>query len=104
MRRRKRKHCQHRFTRHGMTGAGLRLSDLEPGQRAKIVRVGGFGRARRRFMEMGLVCGETIAVERVAPLGDPVEFLVKGYHLSLRRRDACHIEVRMVANPERGEA
>jgi ferrous iron transport protein A len=45
---------------------------------------------------MGLVSGETIWVERVAPLGDPVEFFVKGYHLSLRRDDAQHIEVEML--------
>ena len=77
----------------------LRLSDLVPGQRAKIIRVGGRGRARRRFMEMGLVNGEMVLVERVAPLGDPVEFLVKGYHLSLRRSDAQHIEVQMLADP-----
>jgi Fe2+ transport system protein FeoA len=74
------------------------LSDLSPGQRAKIVKVGGHGRVRRRFMEMGLVRGETILVERVAPLGDPVEFFVKGYHLSLRRDDARYIQVRLLAD------
>jgi Fe2+ transport system protein FeoA len=50
-------------------------------------------------MEMGLVSGEIILVERVAPLGDPVEFFVKGYHVSLRRSDAQHIEVRILAEP-----
>jgi ferrous iron transport protein A len=69
------------------------LSELEPGEKAHIVRVRGFGPMRRRFMEMGLVPGEKIVVERVAPLGDPIEFLVKGYHLSLRRREARHIKV-----------
>jgi Fe2+ transport system protein FeoA len=49
-------------------------------------------------MEMGLVNGETVLVERVAPLGDPVEFLVKGYHLSLRRSDARHIAVQLLAD------
>jgi Fe2+ transport system protein FeoA len=53
---------------------------------------------------MGLVNGETVLVERVAPLGDPVEFLVKGYHLSLRRADAAHIEVRVLPNAARGKA
>ena len=48
---------------------------------------------RRRLLEMGLVRGETIAVERYAPLGDPVQYLVKGYFLSLRRQDAANIEV-----------
>ena len=55
-------------------------------------------------MEMGLVRGETVLVERVAPLGDPVEFLVKGYHLSLRRSDAWHIEVQELMDVPGGDA
>jgi ferrous iron transport protein A len=55
-------------------------------------------------MEMGLVSGETILVERVAPLGDPVEFFIKGYHLSLRRTDAQHIEVQMLKDVTGGDA
>ena len=47
-------------------------------------------------MEMGLVSGETVVVERVAPLGDPIEFFVKGYHVSLRRDDARNIEVQVL--------
>jgi Fe2+ transport system protein FeoA len=69
------------------------LSSLIPGQQAAIVRVGGHPHLRRRLLEMGLVRGETISVERVAPLGDPIEFIIKGYHLSLRRSDAANIEV-----------
>lgn len=69
------------------------LNTLTPGQSGVIVRVGGRTAARRRLLELGLVRGETIVVERVAPLGDPVEFTIKGYHLSLRRCDAANIEV-----------
>ncbi|HKZ82646.1 MAG TPA: metal-dependent transcriptional regulator [Anaerolineae bacterium] len=69
------------------------LSELRPGQRATIVHVGGHGPIRRRYMEMGIVKGETVRVERVAPLGDPVEYFVKGYHLSLRREEAGQIMV-----------
>jgi Fe2+ transport system protein FeoA len=69
------------------------LSTLTPGQQGVIVRVGGHTSLRRRLLEMGLVRGETIAVERLAPLGDPIEFMVKGYHLSLRGSDAANIEV-----------
>ena len=71
------------------------LNQLNPGQSGKIVRVGGRAVVRRRLLEMGLVRGETIAVERVAPLGDPVEFTIKGYHLSLRRQDIANIEVEL---------
>ena len=93
---------QRRFHDDGRTGTPL--SELAPGQRAKILRVGGRGRARRRFMEMGLVSGETILVERVAPLGDPVEFFVKGYHVSLRRNDAQHIDVQILEGDPGGDA
>ncbi len=71
------------------------LNQLNPGQSGKIVREGGRAAIRRRLLEMGLVRGETIAVERVAPLGDPVEFTIKGYHLSLRRQDTANIEVEL---------
>ena len=73
----------------------VQLSELNPGQAGIIVRVGGQAAARRRLLEMGLVRGETVYVERVAPLGDPLEFKVKGYHLSLRRRDAANIHVEL---------
>lgn len=76
------------------------LNQLQPGQEAVIVRVGGQGALRRRCLEMGMVKGETVRVERVAPLGDPVAYRVKGYRLSLRREEAAHIEVTL--NAERG--
>ena len=69
------------------------LSLLRPGQRGQIVKVNGPAAARRRLLEMGMVRGETISVERVAPFGDPVEFTIKGYHLSLRRKNAANITV-----------
>lgn len=71
----------------------IQLHLLEPGQRATIIRVGGAGALRRRFIEMGILKGETILIERSAPLGDPVEYLIKGYHLALRKEEAAHIEV-----------
>jgi ferrous iron transport protein B len=71
------------------------LSQLRPGQSAAIVRVGGHGPIRRRFAEMGFVSGEWVTVERVAPLGDPVEYRLKDYYLSLRREEAAQIEVRL---------
>lgn len=100
------RHGRRRKGHHRRSGNGrvrIWLSDIAPGQRAKILRVGGHGRARRRFMEMGLVCGETVLVERVAPLGDPIEFLVKGYHVSLRRDDAQHIEVQTLEDERGGD-
>jgi len=69
------------------------LHFLRPGQRATITKINGASALRRRFIEMGIVKGETILIERHAPLGDPIEYLVKGYHLALRKEEANHIEV-----------
>ena len=66
---------------------------LRPGQRATITQINGATALRRRFIEMGIVKGETILIERHAPLGDPIEYLIKGYHLALRKEEAAHIEV-----------
>lgn len=69
------------------------LDRLGTGQQGRIVHVGGHPAARRRLLELGVVRGETIALHGVAPLGDPLEYVVKGYHLSLRRREAALITV-----------
>ena len=66
---------------------------LRPGQRGIITKINGASALRRRFIEMGIVKGETILIERHAPLGDPVEYFIKGYHLALRREEAACIEV-----------
>ena len=69
------------------------LNQLEPGERATIVKVGGEGPVRRRILDMGMVSGAEIEVVRVAPLGDPVEFRIKGYNLSLRKSEAKNVQV-----------
>jgi Fe2+ transport system protein FeoA len=66
---------------------------LRPGQKGIITRINGAVALRRRFIEMGIVKGETILMERHAPLGDPMEYFVKGYHLSLRKEEAGQIEI-----------
>jgi Fe2+ transport system protein FeoA len=66
---------------------------LLPGQRATIAKINGISALRRRFIEMGIVKGETILIERHAPLGDPIEYFIKGYHLALRKEEAAQIEV-----------
>lgn len=73
-----------------------RLDRLKPGQKAIITRINGNGALRRRFIEMGIVRGETILIERNAPLGDPVEYFIKGYHLALRKEEAAQIEVSLL--------
>ncbi len=69
------------------------LDRLEPGQRGRVLRLSGDGAVRRRIMDMGVTPGAEIEVERLAPLGDPIEIEVRGYHLSLRKREAAQIAV-----------
>ncbi len=69
------------------------LADLKPGQTAKILRVAGAAAANKRLMEMGLTQGAKVTVVRVAPLGDPIEVMVRGYNLSLRKTEAEAVEV-----------
>ena len=71
----------------------IQLHLLRPGQRATITRINGESALRRRFAEMGIIKGEIILIERNAPLGDPVEYFIKGYHLALRKEEAAQIEV-----------
>ncbi len=71
----------------------IRLDELQVGDRARIVRVDAKGAIRRRLLEMGFVRGEQLKVERLAPLGDPMELVIKGYHLSLRREEGACILV-----------
>ena len=68
--------------------------DLLPiGQDAVITAVGGVGTLRCRLLDMGLIPRTVVRVEKVAPLGDPIELRVRGYALSLRKEDARNIQV-----------
>ena len=70
-----------------------RLSELKRGEKGRIVKIGGGGSLRRRLLDMGLVPSSEVKMERVAPLGDPIEIKVKGYNLSLRKEEAESIQV-----------
>ncbi len=73
------------------------LSEMREGQAGIITRVGGEnGAVRRRILEMGLLKGSEVYVEKYAPLKDPLELIVKGYHLSLRVKEAAQITVEKV--------
>lgn len=71
----------------------MTLADMKPGMSCKVVRLGDTGATRRRIMDMGITKGAEISVRKVAPLGDPVDLTVRGYHLSLRKEDLERIEV-----------
>ena len=72
------------------------LSELKEGQTATIVRVGGESQLRRRILEMGIHGGTEVYVEKYAPLRDPMELIVKGFHISLRVAEAAQIVVENV--------
>ena len=71
----------------------LPLSSLPPGTAAKVTQINVPGPSRPRLMEMGLLVGTPVELVRFAPLGDPVEIKVRGYHLTLRRHEADQILV-----------
>ena len=69
------------------------LDVLKRGDRARVVEISGDDAVAVRLMEMGLVEGEEIEHLGSAPLGDPVEFLIRGYRLSLRLAEARRVQV-----------
>lgn len=71
----------------------MTLDKLPLGQEAVITAVGGDGPLRCRLLDMGLIPRTRVRVEKIAPLGDPLELRVRGYSLSLRKEDAGKIEV-----------
>ena len=75
----------------------LPLSSLAPGTAAKVAEIKVANASRPRLMEMGLLVGTPVELVRFAPMGDPVEIKVRGYHLTLRRHEADLILVTAAA-------
>ena len=71
----------------------MTLDELQIGQSATLTTVGGEGALRQHFLDMGLIPGEEVTLVRFAPLGDPMEIMVQGYELTVRKDDAQKIEV-----------
>ncbi len=69
------------------------LSELKPKEAGKVKMISGEGTLHKRLLDMGIIKGTTIEVIMVAPLGDPIDIKVKGYHLSLRKEEAAQISV-----------
>ena len=69
------------------------LGNVNVGGRAKVVKLHGEGAVRRRIMDMGVTKGAEIYIRKVAPFGDPIEIMVRGYELTVRKSDAAMIEV-----------
>jgi ferrous iron transport protein A len=67
------------------------LDTLRIGEQGRVTAVAGSTDVRRRLLEMGLTPGTTVRVIRFAPLGDPMDIQVRGYHLSLRKHEASQV-------------
>ena len=72
----------------------VKLSNLKPGHKGTIAQVCGNPDFRLRMMEMGFTRGTEVMVVKYAPLSDPVEFVIKGYHVTLRKDQASDILIR----------
>ena len=75
----------------------MTLNELKPGASGVIVSVGGDGPLRCRLLDMGLIPRTKVTLQKVAPMGDPIEIRVRGYELTLRVDDAKKIEIREAA-------
>ena len=71
----------------------MTLKDLKTGQTAVIENVGGEGALRQHFLDMGLIPGAEITFVKLAPMGDPIEYRIHGYELTLRKDDAESIDI-----------
>jgi Fe2+ transport system protein FeoA len=71
----------------------LTLDQLKVGHSATITEVGGEGPLRLRLLDMGLIPRTRVTLQKVAPMGDPIEIRVRGYELTLRLEDAANIGI-----------
>lgn len=69
------------------------LKQLKRGHSAIVTKINGEGALRRRIMDMGITRGTKVRVQKVAPLGDPIEITVRGYELTIRKSEAENIFV-----------
>ena len=69
------------------------LREVAVGGTCTVKKLHGEGAVKRRIMDMGITKGVEIKVQKVAPLGDPMEVTVRGYQLSIRKADAAMVEV-----------
>lgn len=71
----------------------MTLDQVAIGEKVKITKVGGEGELRCRLLDMGLIPKTIVSVQKVAPMGDPIEIHLRGYELTIRKEDAGKIEV-----------
>lgn len=75
----------------------MTLDKVEVGQEARITKVGGEGELRCRLLDMGLIPRTKVKVQKMAPMGDPIEIHLRGYELTIRKEDAQKIAVEEIS-------
>ncbi len=70
-----------------------KISDLRPGVKGKIKKIEGPSNLRKKLLDMGIIPGSPFEIVKLAPLGDPIDVKIKGYHLSLRKAEAATVLV-----------
>lgn len=78
----------------------MTLDELKIGDRGKILKVNGEGALRKRLLDMGLTPKTVVKVIKTAPLGDPIELMLRGYELTLRKDDCRKIDVKPLSEGE----
>lgn len=81
----------------------MTLAELKIGQSAIITKVGGDGALRQHFLDMGVIPGSELTLVKFAPMGDPMQLLIHGYELTLRKDDAAKIDIDICPTCEGGE-
>ena len=74
----------------------MTLNQLKTGSSGIITAVGGDGPLRCRLLDMGLIPHTRVTLQKVAPMGDPIEIMLRGYELTLRVEEARKIEIKEV--------
>jgi DtxR family Mn-dependent transcriptional regulator len=91
----KKKNTQNKDGRNQVSSI-LTLNNLKIGQKAKIIKINPESKIKKQLLSMGVLPGVEVTVRKVAPLGDPIDIILKGYHLTLRKEEAVCIEVEVL--------
>ena len=79
------------------TGDKCKLSELDVGQKAKVLKLNEENKAiRRHLLDMGITRGVEITIKKVAPMGDPIDLQLRDYELCIRKEDLSKIEVEVI--------
>lgn len=76
----------------------MTLAEIKPGEKCRLLTVGGEGVLRRRLLDMGFTPRTLVTVRKVAPMGDPIEVGLRGYIITIRKEEAAKLTVEKVSN------